>query len=250
MQQRVDFGKEVLPAALSKLSVQALPVRRLLGGHRDHRLVLPRQHGAHAAAPALQPLRRRGARSTPGRASCPARRCSTATSASSVITEGCIVNGATVLDSIVGIRSRIDAGTRLQGVLMLGADFYQGARRAARGQRARLPARGRRRELRSSTAPSSTRTRASGRACASSTRRACSTTTATTTSSATASSSCPRTASSTTGRRSEARRHPLRAPRCPCLTSPWTPVPAARASRSRSTCAPTRPCASGSPATG
>ena len=33
---------------------------------------------------------------------------------SSIITEGCIVNGATIVDSIVGIRSRIDAGARLE----------------------------------------------------------------------------------------------------------------------------------------
>jgi glucose-1-phosphate adenylyltransferase len=44
---------------------------------------------------------------------------------SSVITEGCIINGATITDSIVGIRSRIEHGSRLEGVLMMGADFYQ-----------------------------------------------------------------------------------------------------------------------------
>src|SRR5262249_61396639 len=44
---------------------------------------------------------------------------------SSIITEGCIINGATVTDSIIGIRSRIEHGTRLQGVLMMGSDFYQ-----------------------------------------------------------------------------------------------------------------------------
>lgn len=44
---------------------------------------------------------------------------------SSVITEGCIINGATITDSIVGIRSRIEHGSQLDGVLMMGADFYQ-----------------------------------------------------------------------------------------------------------------------------
>jgi len=44
---------------------------------------------------------------------------------SSIITEGCILNGATITDSIVGIRSRIEHGSRLEGVLMMGADYYQ-----------------------------------------------------------------------------------------------------------------------------
>ena len=44
---------------------------------------------------------------------------------SSIITEGCILNGATITDSIIGIRSRIEHGSRLEGVLMMGADSYQ-----------------------------------------------------------------------------------------------------------------------------
>jgi len=44
---------------------------------------------------------------------------------SSIITEGCIINGATVKDSVIGIRSRVEHGSRLEGVLMMGADFYQ-----------------------------------------------------------------------------------------------------------------------------
>ena len=44
---------------------------------------------------------------------------------SSIITEGCILNGATITDSIIGIRSRVDLGSRLNGVLMMGADYYQ-----------------------------------------------------------------------------------------------------------------------------
>ena len=44
---------------------------------------------------------------------------------SSIITEGCIINGATITDSIIGIRSRVEHGSRLEGELMMGADFYQ-----------------------------------------------------------------------------------------------------------------------------
>jgi glucose-1-phosphate adenylyltransferase len=42
-----------------------------------------------------------------------------------IITEGCIINGANITDSIIGVRSRIEHGSRFEGVLMMGADFYQ-----------------------------------------------------------------------------------------------------------------------------
>ncbi len=43
----------------------------------------------------------------------------------SVITEGCILDGVQLRDCLIGIRSRIDSGTRLQRVVMMGADEYE-----------------------------------------------------------------------------------------------------------------------------
>jgi glucose-1-phosphate adenylyltransferase len=43
----------------------------------------------------------------------------------SIITEGCILNGATIKNSVIGIRSRVEHGSQLEGVLMMGADYYQ-----------------------------------------------------------------------------------------------------------------------------
>jgi glucose-1-phosphate adenylyltransferase len=43
----------------------------------------------------------------------------------SIVTEGCIINGATITSSVVGLRSRIDAGTRIESSVLMGADYYQ-----------------------------------------------------------------------------------------------------------------------------
>jgi glucose-1-phosphate adenylyltransferase len=44
---------------------------------------------------------------------------------SALVSEGCILLGVDVERSVIGIRSRIGAGTRLREVLALGADFYE-----------------------------------------------------------------------------------------------------------------------------
>lgn len=43
----------------------------------------------------------------------------------SIMTEGCIINGATIKRSVVGLRSRIDQGAQIESSILLGADYYQ-----------------------------------------------------------------------------------------------------------------------------
>jgi glucose-1-phosphate adenylyltransferase len=43
----------------------------------------------------------------------------------SIISDGCIINGAKVTNSVIGLRSRISKGVQLDGSFMMGADFYQ-----------------------------------------------------------------------------------------------------------------------------
>ncbi|MFY9608746.1 MAG: glucose-1-phosphate adenylyltransferase [Blastocatellia bacterium] len=119
-----DFGKEIIPQALADCNVQA----HLFDGYWEDigtmgsfyraniemTLPLPPFNVFDAEAPMYT-----RPRYLPGSKllDCHVR--------SSVITEGCIINGATITDSIVGIRSRIEHGSRLDGVLVMGADFYQ-----------------------------------------------------------------------------------------------------------------------------
>jgi glucose-1-phosphate adenylyltransferase len=43
----------------------------------------------------------------------------------SIVSDGCIVNGAKITNSVVGLRSRISKGVQLDASFMMGADFYQ-----------------------------------------------------------------------------------------------------------------------------
>jgi glucose-1-phosphate adenylyltransferase len=42
-----------------------------------------------------------------------------------LISDGCIINGATVDRAVIGLRSRVQRGARLKDVVMMGADFYE-----------------------------------------------------------------------------------------------------------------------------
>jgi glucose-1-phosphate adenylyltransferase len=119
-----DFGKEIIPQALSNCNVQA----HLFDGYWEDIGTMGSFYRAniemtHPLPPfnvfdAEAPMYTRP-RYLPGSKllDCHVQ--------GSVITEGCIINGATITDSILGIRSRVEHGSRLEGVLMMGADFYQ-----------------------------------------------------------------------------------------------------------------------------
>jgi len=120
----IDFGKEILPHALSRFNVQAHlfdgywedigSISAFYRANIEMTLPLPPFNFFDAKAPIYT-----RPRYLPGSKLLDCR------IQSSIITEGCIINGATVTDSIIGVRSRVEHGTRLEGVLMMGADFYQ-----------------------------------------------------------------------------------------------------------------------------
>jgi glucose-1-phosphate adenylyltransferase len=122
--QAADFGKEVIPAALSLANVQAYlfdgywedigTIGAFYRANKAMTLPLPPFNFFDAEAPIYTHPRY-----------LPGSKLLDCHIQSSIITEGCIINGATITDSIVGIRSRVEHGTRLDGVLMMGADFYQ-----------------------------------------------------------------------------------------------------------------------------
>jgi len=119
-----DFGKEVIPAALSQSNVQAFlfdgywedigTIGSFYRANMEMTLPLPPFNFFDAEAPIYTRPRY-----------LPGSKLLECGIQSSIITEGCIINGATITDSIVGIRSRVEHGSRLEGVLMMGADFYQ-----------------------------------------------------------------------------------------------------------------------------
>jgi glucose-1-phosphate adenylyltransferase len=122
--EAADFGKEIIPEALTRYNVQAYlfddywedigTIGAFYRANIEMTLPLPPFNVFDSEAPMYT-----RPRYLPGSKllDCQVR--------SSIITEGCIINGATITDSIVGIRSRIEHGARLDGVLMMGSDSYQ-----------------------------------------------------------------------------------------------------------------------------
>jgi glucose-1-phosphate adenylyltransferase len=124
MASAVDFGKEIIPRSLADFNVQAHlfdgywedigTIGAFYRANIEMTLPLPPFNFFDAKAPIYTRPRY-----------LPGSKLLDCHIQSSIITEGCIINGATVRDSVIGIRSRIEHGSRLEGVLMMGADEYQ-----------------------------------------------------------------------------------------------------------------------------
>jgi glucose-1-phosphate adenylyltransferase len=124
MPKGADFGKEIIPEALLRYNVQAHlfdgywedigTIGAFYRANIEMTLPLPPFNVFDSDAPMYTRPRY-----------LPGSKLLDCHILSSIITEGCIINGATITDSVIGIRSRIEHGSRLEGVLMMGADFYQ-----------------------------------------------------------------------------------------------------------------------------
>ncbi|MCL2762887.1 MAG: glucose-1-phosphate adenylyltransferase [Treponema sp.] len=57
----------------------------------------------------------------------------------SIASEGCIITNANIANSIVGIRTIIESGSSLNGVVCMGADFYESDIEKAQNTEARIP---------------------------------------------------------------------------------------------------------------
>jgi len=57
----------------------------------------------------------------------------------SIAAEGCIITNGSITDSIVGIRTIIETGSSLNGVVCMGADFYETEAQKANNAEARIP---------------------------------------------------------------------------------------------------------------
>jgi len=120
----VDFGKEIIPGALAGYNVQAHlfdgywedigTIGAFYRANIEMTLPLPPFNFFDSEAPMYTRPRY-----------LPGSKLLDCHIQSSIITEGCIINGATIKDSVIGIRSRIEHGSRLEGVLMMGAYSYQ-----------------------------------------------------------------------------------------------------------------------------
>jgi glucose-1-phosphate adenylyltransferase len=123
-QSWVDFGREIIPSAIEKLNVQAHlfksywedigTIRAFYEANLDLASPLPKFNFFNTEAPIYTRSRY-----------LPPSKIHNCDIDNSMISEGCILNGVYARNSIIGLRSRIDKGVRLENVIMMGADYYE-----------------------------------------------------------------------------------------------------------------------------
>jgi len=120
----VDFGKEIIPAAINSHNVQANvfddywedigTIRAFYNANLDLAAPLPKFNFFDTAAPIYTRSRY-----------LPPSKMHDCDVGNSMISEGCILNGLYARSSIIGLRSRIDAGTRIENSIVMGSDYYE-----------------------------------------------------------------------------------------------------------------------------
>jgi glucose-1-phosphate adenylyltransferase len=118
-----DFGKQIIPAAISNCNVYAYP----FNGYWEDIGTIKAFFDAHMALTAKEPPFNFYDQNKPifTRARfLPAAKFSGSAIHSSIICEGSIIGDAVITESIIGVRSVIGNGSNLSRVIFMGADYY------------------------------------------------------------------------------------------------------------------------------
>ncbi len=124
---QTDFGKEVLPNALDRYKLQAY----LFKGYWEDIGTVEAFYNANLAlvkqpVPSFSFYDLEAPIYTRPRF-LPPNKILSSTIEESIICDGCIIKNAQIRNSIIGIRSRLDANTVVENTLVMGADFYETA---------------------------------------------------------------------------------------------------------------------------
>jgi glucose-1-phosphate adenylyltransferase len=133
-----DFGKEVIPAAISKLKVNAYlfdgywedigTIRNFYETNLELTSLKPRFDFYDERKPIFTHMR-----------NLPPSKMNFSSMNQSIASEGCIITNANITNSIVGIRTIIESGSSLNGVVCMGADYYETEEKKAEKAEARIP---------------------------------------------------------------------------------------------------------------
>ena len=120
----VDFGGEVIPRAIETYNVQAHlfdgywedigTIRSFYEANLDLASPLPKFNFFDTESPIYTRSRY-----------LPPSKIHDCDIDNSMVSEGCILNGVYARNSILGLRSRIDGGVRLENAIVMGSDFYE-----------------------------------------------------------------------------------------------------------------------------
>lgn len=120
----VDFGRDIIPVAIKNLNVQAHlfndywedigTIRAFYEANLDLASPLPKFNFFDTESPIYTRSRY-----------LPPSKVHVCDINNSMVSEGCILNGVTARNSIIGLRSRIDEGTKIENSILMGADFFE-----------------------------------------------------------------------------------------------------------------------------
>ena len=129
--KQTDFGKEIIPDAIGKRRVMAYPFAKYwrdigtIGSFFEANVELAQPDPPFSLYEPRRPIYTR-------ERSLPPSRVIGSEIRDSLLVEGSDISGASIADSIVGMRSIVRGGTQLNGVVMLGADYYEGEQLVSR----------------------------------------------------------------------------------------------------------------------
>jgi glucose-1-phosphate adenylyltransferase len=133
-----DFGKEVIPQAINSLKVNAYifdgywedigTIRSFYEANLDLTSLRPRFDFYDENKPIYTHLR-----------NLPPSKMNFSNMNQSIAAEGCIITNASITNSIVGVRTIIESGSSLNGVVCMGADYYETEAGRQKNIEARLP---------------------------------------------------------------------------------------------------------------
>ncbi len=120
----VDFGREIIPSAIRTGNVQAFmfdgywedigTISAFYRANLDLTSKIPKFNLFDAEAPVFTRARY-----------LPPSKIEESQIQDSILSDGCIVTGAAVTNSVIGLRSRISKGVRIDSSFLMGADYYQ-----------------------------------------------------------------------------------------------------------------------------
>ncbi len=134
----MDFGGEIIPMSIEKSNVQAHifdgywedigTIRAFYEANLDLASPLPKFNFFDTRAPIYSRSRY-----------LPPSKIQGCDIDNSMISEGCILSGVTVKNSIIGLRSRIDDGTSIENSIIMGSDFFESIEQIQSGFVMNLP---------------------------------------------------------------------------------------------------------------
>ena len=133
-----DFGKEIIPQAINRLKVNAY----IFDGYWEDIGTIKSFYEANLELTTLRPRFDFYDEDHPiyTHFRClPPSKMNFSNMNQSIASEGCIITNASICDSIVGVRTIIESGSSLNGVICMGADYYETEIQKQRNAEARLP---------------------------------------------------------------------------------------------------------------